>query len=148
MIHAQNDKHAILIKPASIATSATSTGNVDTLGYNYAQIKVILDTQAATSSNPSELTLSHGADTVYTNATAISTGDTDFTIPNADTSDPQTIVWNVPCATRERYLHVSLSPAGAAQICCVTATLSRASGLTPNTAALSGVAAIVNLSGT
>lgn len=109
-----------VIAPASVATNATATGNIDTLGFNEVKVCVLLDSAAATSSNPATLKLSESDDTVASNFADVTgfVGDaTDgFTIPNADTENPQVAELNVDCRARKRYLKVTVTPAGAAQI--------------------------------
>jgi len=123
-----------VIAPASTATNATASGNIDTLGYDEVKVCVLLDSAGAVSSNPSVLKLSESDDTVVTHFSDITgfVGDaTDgFTIPNADTANPQVVELNVDCRARKRYLKVSVTPAGAAQIVGCVAVLGKAKDLT------------------
>jgi len=130
MIHDQYQESQVMISPLSTATNATSTGIVDTLGYEYCTIEAILDSAGAVSSNPATLKLSESTVTNYSSATdiAVFTGDdttSGFTIPNADTDNGQIVRFNVDCRTRERYLHITITPAGAAQIVGAVARLGR-----------------------
>ena len=52
MFPLQNTGLVSVITPTSTATTATSTGNIDTLGYESVLVAVHLNSQAATSSNP------------------------------------------------------------------------------------------------
>jgi len=147
VIHAQNVKKSIPITPQSVATNATATGNVDLLGYDYCSIDVILDSAGATSSNPAVLKLTECDTTVVSSFVAITafTGDNTsggFTIPAADTAAAQVVRFNVNAHGRKRYLKVSITPAGAAQIVGAVAECSRAQS-SPTTDALAGCAEIV-----
>ena len=130
MFPLQHAGSVAVIAPASTATNATASGNIDTLGYDEVKVQVLLDSAGATSSNPSVLKLSESDDTVVTNFANITgfVGDaTDgFTIPAADTANPQVVELNVDCRARKRYLKVSVTPAGAAQIVGAVACLGKA----------------------
>jgi hypothetical protein len=130
MFPLQNAGSVAVIAPASTATNATASGNIDTLGYDEVKVCVLLDSAGATSSNPSVLKLAESDDTVVTNFADITgfVGDaTDgFTVPAADTDDPQVVELNVDCRARKRYLKVSITPAGAAQIVGAVAVLGKA----------------------
>jgi len=148
VIYSQNVKTVVPFAPASTATNATAAGNIDTLGYDYCSVDVILDSAGATSSNPAVLKLTECDTTVVSSFVAITafTGDNTsggFTIPAADTANPQCVKLNVDCRGRKRYLKLSVTPAGAAQIVGAVANLSRAE-LSPTTDALAGCAEIVN----
>lgn len=144
MIHAQNTKKVVVIKPASIATNATSTGNIDCLGYDYCSIDIIADTAAAVSNNPSVMLVKEGDTTSSFAAVPGLTGDTDFTIANADTANAAITTLDINLKARKRYLQVSLTAAGAATIYAVTATLSRAEQA-PTTATNRGVLQVVTV---
>lgn len=130
MFPLQNTGAVAVIAPASTATNATASGNVDTLGYDEVKVCVLLDSAAAVTSNPSVLKLSESDDTVVTNFADVTgfVGDaTDgFTVPAADTDDPQVVELNVDTRARKRYLKVSVTPAGAAQIVGAVAVLGKA----------------------
>ena len=128
MIHAQNNKPLAVLAPASVATNATATANIDTLGYDYATIDVLLDSSASTTNNPAVLQIAESDDTVVTNFATFtgSVGDTDFTIPAVSATLPTVVRLNVDCRARKRYLRLSLTTAGAAMIVGATASLSRA----------------------
>ena len=122
------------IIPVSTATTATATGNIDTIGYDEVKVVVLLDTQASTTSNPATLKLSESDDTVVTNFANVTqfVGDaTDgFTIPNAVTSVGQVVEMNIDCRKRKRYLKVSITPAGAAQVVGAVAIMGKAENST------------------
>jgi hypothetical protein len=146
MIYAQNEKHGVVFKPQSVATNATASGRIDTLGYAYCSIDIALDSAAAASSNPATCKLSESDDTTttVTDITAfVGDGTGGFTIPDADTSNPQFYRFNVDLRGRKRYLTLKLTPAGAAQQACATYHLSRAEEAAINTTK-ANVAVLVN----
>ena len=117
-----------LIKPQSVASSATVTGVLDTLGYDEVKVCVLLDSSASTSNNPSTLSLSESDDlTTYTAITGM-TGDAtdDFTIPAVSASLPTVVDLNVDMRARKRYLKCTLTPGGATMIVGATAVLGKA----------------------
>lgn len=134
MMPLQNTCTKIAIKPTSAASASTTSGYVDCLGFSEAAVDVALDTQAATSSNPSVLKLSQSD---VTDASAFAdiagfVGDaTDgFVIPPADTANPQIVRLNVDMRARKRYLKVTISPAGATQLIGANITLAKAADST------------------
>ena len=135
-------KTAIMISPTSTTNGATTTGTVDTKGFDYAVIDVLATTSNNVTNNFSVLTLAHGDTTsAYT---AISTGDTDFTIPAADTSSAQVVAqMRVDMRARKRYLKLSASPVTTQTITAV-AHLYRADEL-PVTADKAGAGVLVSL---
>lgn len=135
-------KTAIMISPTSTTNGATTTGTLDTKGFDYAVIDVLATTSNAVTNNFSVLTLAHGDTTsAYT---AISTGDTDFTIPAADTSSAQVVAqMRVDMRGRKRYLKLSASPVTTQTITAV-AHLYRADEL-PVTAGKAGAGVLVSL---
>lgn len=143
MIHSQNEKSAVLINPASVASTATATGWVDTIGYEYASIDVILDSVAAASNNPVTFNLQEGTITNPSSATNISgfVGDTDWTIPNMVTNAASIVRMDVDLRTRERYLTLDITPA-TTQIIGAVCRLSRAKDA-PDTTTEAGVTAHV-----
>ena len=148
MIHGANDKGVIALKPQSVATNATATGNIDTRGYDFCQLDILLDSAAAVSSNPAVLKLAESDDTVVTNFADITAfvgdGTGGFTVPNADTETPQIVRMNVDLRkNRKRYLRLSATPAGAAQLLAATARLGRGEEIATVAAGM-GLAALVN----
>lgn len=143
MMPLQNTATKIAIKPTSSAAGATNSGYVDTLGYDEAAVDVSLDTQAAVSSNPSVLKLSHSDITDATGFADITgfVGDaTDgFVIPNADTANPQIVRLNVDLRARKRYLKVTVTPAGATQLIAAVVTLGKADNTTVARAQMAAV---------
>lgn len=142
MIHAASAKSVVMLKPQSVATNATVTGTVDTLGFDHCRVDVLLDSQTSTTSKPTALKLEESNDlTTYVTVSPF-TGGTGFTIPTAG-SVSTVIRFNVDLRPRMRYLKVSLTAGDAAQLACVHANLSRAEVL-PNTATLKGCTAVVD----
>ncbi len=149
MIRGSTDKSISVLKAQSVATTATVTGNIDTKGYSHVSLDIQLDSAAAVSSNPAVLKLSDSDDTVVTNFADIVAGVGDgtdgFTIPDAHVTVPQVLRMEVDLLkNRKRYLKLTLTPAGAAQLVAAVARLSRAEEAL-GTAADMGVAALVQV---
>lgn len=136
-------KQVIAINQASTTNAATASGNIDTLGYDFATIDIITTTSDSTSNNPSVLKLSESDDTVVSNFANITgfVGDTDFTIPDAVTSGNWGVKLNVDLRHRKRYLKVSVSPT-TTQVITAIANLYKAADA-PNTATKAGVKSLV-----
>lgn len=150
MIHAQNTKTVLVIQPQSVASTATATGNIDTLGFRYCAVDFCLDSNAATTA-PIALKLTESDDTVATNFAAIATftGGTatstsaGFVIPAAVTAADQkaSVRMHVDLRGRKRYLKASLTP-GTTNTCTIIAHLWRAEEA-PNSAAEYGANAFI-----
>jgi hypothetical protein len=119
---------AALIKPQSVASTATVTGVLDTLGYDEVKVCVLLDSAATTSDNPSTLKLSESDDlTTYADITGLEGDATDgFTIPLVSGTLPTVVDLNVDCRARKRYLKLTLTPGEATMIVGATAVLGKA----------------------
>lgn len=138
-------KTVVAISQASTTNAATASGNIDRLGYDFAEIDIIMATSNDVTNNPTVLKLSESDDTVVTNFANVSgfVGDTDFTIPNAVTNNgPQVVRFNVDLRGRKRYLKVSVSPV-TTQLITAVAHLHRGKEA-PVSAAEVGAAAVVN----
>lgn len=134
-------KSEIVISPTATTNAATTTGTLDTLGFDFAVIDVCSTTSDDTTNNFSVLTLSEG-DTTSSYA-ALKTGDTDFTIPAADTSVDEVVAqFRVDLRARKRHLKLTVSPV-TTQTIWATAQLYRADEL-PVTAAKANVAVLVD----
>lgn len=123
-------KQVVMIGQSSTTNAATASGNVDTKGYDFASIDVLMATSNVTSNNPTVLKLAESDDTVVTNFADISgfVGDTDFTIPDAETvatNAPNAFKFNVDLSGRKRYLKLSISPL-TTQVITAIANLSKA----------------------
>lgn len=118
MNHAANTKRVLAVNQASTTNGATASGNIDTLGFDYASIDVLLTTSNNTTNNPSVLKVSESDDTVATNFSDITElvgdGTGGFTIPAAITAATSVVgpaaTINVDLRGRKRYLKVSVSP--------------------------------------
>jgi len=105
-------KQVIMISQASTTNAATATGIVDTRGFDYASIDIIMATSDDTTNNPTVFNLLESDDTVVTNAVTVSgfVGDTDWTIPAAVTTGNWGIKFGVDTRGRKRYLRLAVSP--------------------------------------
>jgi len=107
-------KQVICIAQASTGTAATATGNVDTLGYDFLTLDVIMSTSNDTTNNPTVFKLAESDDTVVTNFADITAfvgdGEGGWTIPAAVTSGDWGVKFNVDLKGRKRYLKLSVSP--------------------------------------
>ena len=117
-------KTVIMTNQVSGANASTTTGRVDTLGFDFCLINCTLTTSDNTSNNASVFTLSESDDTVVTNFTAFSTGDTDWTVPTHSTSLPFVVQYNLDLRGRRRFLRLTMSPLTTIYHCCI-ASLSR-----------------------
>jgi hypothetical protein len=138
-------KAVIALTPTSLTNGATSTGQIDTLGFEHVTIDVIATTANVVSNKFSVLKVSESDTTDATNYSDITKfvggGAGGFTIPNADTSNPYISKFNIQCANRKRYLKVTVSPQ-TTQTIGVIANLQQAEQA-PTTAALAGANALV-----
>lgn len=139
MIHGFNTKTARVLIAQSVASTATVTGTVDTADFDFMALDIDVGTA---SSAPGLMKLSEAttSDGTYTDVAAF-LGGTGFTVPAADTSNDQTIRFNVSLAVRERFLKVTITP-GATQLMSVNARLSNKDE-TPDTDALQGCSEVV-----
>jgi hypothetical protein len=140
MIHAQNTKSYVMLKNQSVGTSATVSGTVDTLGYDYAVIEFNFDTAATTASVTTQKLSEGDTTSAYTDITAfVGGGVGGFTIPapagTSVTAEVQKLYVNLK--GRKRYLKATLG-VDAARICSIKAELSRAEEA-PDTAAKRGL---------
>lgn len=107
-------KAVLAIMPASFTNGATATGMIDTLGYDQLNLDIIQATSNAVTNNLSVCKLAEADVTTISSASDITEfvgdGAGGFTVPNADTSDPQLYKLNVDLRARKRYLFLSLSP--------------------------------------
>ena len=140
MMPLQNTATKVAITPQSLSAAGTATGYVDTLGYEEAAVDFILDSQAATSTNPAAMALSEGETTTAFTAITGFTGDaTDgFTIPATQTTPSVTRI-NVDLRGRQRYLSLDLTNGGTACLVSAVVTLGKAKDSTLARAQMSGV---------
>lgn len=129
MIPLQNAATVNIIKQTSTASTATTTGTVDTLGFDHVSVDFWADSAAAATSNPSamwvcECDTSNGTFVAITGAAGDATDG--FTIGAISTSVPTIHRVNVATKGRKRYLQAGITPGGATTIVGITAILSRA----------------------
>jgi len=121
-------KLIIVLAPTSTTAAATSSGNVDTLGYDYASIDIIAPTADVVSNKFSVCKLSHSDTTDSTNfsdvAKFVAGGTGGFTLANANTSAAYGVKLNVDCRSLKRYIKVSVSPR-TTQVLTIVANLSK-----------------------
>ncbi len=119
----EQPKQVIVISQASTTNAATASGNIDTLGYEYASIDVIMATSDDTTNNPTVLKLADSDDTVVSNFADIAAfvGDdaAGFTVPDAVTAGNWGVKFNVDLRGRKRWLKVSISPLTTQVITCI-----------------------------
>lgn len=142
---------ALAIASASVTAAATATATaIDTVSASGGRAKhltvdIVHTTADVVSNKPSVLKLQHSDTTDATNYSDISgsVGGTDWTIPNADTSNPNLYKFNVNLQGKKRYIKVVDSPR-------TTQTVFAVANLhwmdqSPSTAAKAGVLALVEL---
>lgn len=107
----------------TVASNATSSGTIDTLGYDYATIFCHHDT---TTTNPQIMRLLEGTNNSPATEVSAFVGDTTFTIPAVDTDDGIQVVMHIDLRERERWLSLEVEAAGASAIMSGMCILSRA----------------------
>ncbi len=125
-------KQVVIIAQSSTTNAATAAGNVDTKGFDFVSIDVLMATANVVSNNPTVFKLAESDDTVVTNFADITAfvgdGTGGWTIPDAETAatnDPNAFKFNVDCSARKRYLRLSISPL-TTQVITAIANLSKA----------------------
>ncbi len=99
-----------------ITNGGTVTSSVDRLGYDFVQLNIVLGTSDTPSDKPSVLKVQEGDTTSsYADITPLVGGSAAntsgyFTIPSADSSNPNIYRFNIDCKGRKRYLKLTLSP--------------------------------------
>ena len=133
----------ISLAEASVTNAGSATARVDTRGYSRLSLILRQSTSNGVTNNLSVCKLSEGSDTNITSSTNITgfVGDTSFTIPDADTSNPQVYVFNLDLRGRQRYIYLTASPLTTQTFTAVW-LLHRAKE-TPVTAAQTGVALLI-----
>jgi hypothetical protein len=135
---------AILGTGTGLTNGATATASIDRLGFDFASIDLIMGTANVVSNKPSTLKISESDDlTTYNDVTALVGGGVGgFTIPNADTSNPNVYRLNVDCRGRKRYLKLSVTPLTTQEV-VMAARLLRAKEV-PTTTTAAGVHVLAN----
>ena len=131
----------VIAAGATVASNATTSGSLDTLGYHYAVIDVCISTSATDSHTLSALVLSHNT-SAATGGTALATGDTDFTIPTSDDTQP-IARFGVDLRGRHRYLVLQMTSDTSANQYAI-GHLYRADTV-PDTASEAGVGVLHNI---
>lgn len=109
-------KTVVAINAAAPTNGETVTGQIDTLGYDFATIDIIATTANVVSNKPATVKLQELDTTVVSSFADISgaKGGTDFTIPNANTAATAVVQniysFNVDLRGRKRYIQVAYSP--------------------------------------
>lgn len=134
MIHGQNNKFVTLLAPQSVGTSATVSGTVDCVGWDYAQVFLHLATQTA--GNTNTISLAEG-DTTSSFATH---ADMAITTATPSTSATQVYGWMLDLRKRKRYLKLTLTVPGTAQAAAASVILARGEA-GPDTATKRGLTA-------
>lgn len=109
---------ALAIASASVTNGATATATaIDTVSVSGGRAKhmtldIVATTADVVSNKPSVLKLQHSDTTDATNYSDITgfVGGTDFTIPNADTTNPNMYKFNVNLQGKKRYIKALVSP--------------------------------------
>jgi len=129
MISLQNAATVNVVKQTSTASSATTTGLIDTVGFDHVAVDFWADSAAAATNNPSamwvcECDTSNGTFVAITGAAGDATDG--FTIGAISTTLPTVHRVNVGVKARKRWLQAGITPGGATTIVGITAVLSRA----------------------
>lgn len=106
MRYGSNEKVSFMINPQSMTNSATVTANLDTLGSDYATIRVAFKSEINTNAVGPTLSLLESDDTVATNFATITADRTSETITNH-----KGVVYHVDLRGRKRYLRLSVTTA-------------------------------------
>jgi hypothetical protein len=109
---------ALAIASASVTNGGTATAtNIDTSPAGgprarHLSLDIVATTADVVSNKPSVLKLQHSDTTDATNFSDISgtVGGTDFTVPNADTSNPNLYKFNLNLQGKKRYIRAQISP--------------------------------------
>jgi hypothetical protein len=115
MLSAFSEKSVYGLLGTGVTNGATVTARIDRLGFDHLSLDLVMGTADVVSNSPSVLKFTEGDTTVLTNASAVTelTGGTatgNFTIPAADTANPNAYRFNIDLRGRKRYLFLSVSP--------------------------------------
>lgn len=139
MIQSNYAKELVLVGPGTIASNATASARIDTLGFKYCEIiavgPIASSTTSTTNHRFSALYVSQGDSTAVSSATAIAafTGTTNtvtaataqfLIVPNADTSVGSAVKLGINLQNnRGRYLFVTYNGNSSHSTVCITAKL-------------------------
>ena len=108
MIHARLGTDSLLVAPQAMTNSATVTANLDTLGANYATIRVALASEINTNGVGPTLSLLQSDDTVVTNfATVVADRSAEAIVAAKE------VTYGVDLRGKKRYLRLSVTTATA-----------------------------------
>lgn len=129
--------------PIETLAAATTTGTIDTLGYDYCSIDLVANTATATT-KPTTLVIGEGDTSTAFTDIAATVGGTAYTMPEGpDTSGDWAVKFNIDLKGRKRYLNLQISP-GTTAIFASVANLFRGEDAPINTTK-AGVVALIEL---
>jgi hypothetical protein len=145
MIPLQNAVTVNVVKQTSTATNATTTGVIDTLGFDQVGVDFWNDSAAAATNNPAvmwvcECDTSNGTFVAITGAAGDATDG--FVIGAISESVPTVHRVNVSTRGRRRWLQAGITPGGATTIVGITAVLSKAEDSTKAVAKMGTFASV------
>lgn len=141
-------KTSVAINNVSLTNAATGTGDIDTLGFDYVVLDVIMSTSNAVTNKPSVLKISESDITDATGfadiAALVAGGAGGFVNPNVLTQGANAYKFLIDKVKgkRKRYLKVTVSPV-TTQVVTAVGNLYRRGEGAPTTAALAGTLALV-----
>ena len=141
MMHPQQTKTVSILAPAALASNATATGLIDTLGFDDCQIDVILDSAAATTSGVDSLYIKEHDSSADTSLFATFSGcvmGTDYTTGVGSATAGVLYRFHIDMRARKRWLLIGLQIETPTNYGCVMGTLSRPE-IGVSTATLAGV---------
>lgn len=143
MIHAQNTKDVVLVASAAVTSAQTATANLDTMGADYATIRINLGIEKNTNGIGPTISLKESDDTTVTN---FATFNSDFSITGAadDLVAAKEILWHVDTKTRKRYLRLTVTTATATNDDIVVGAVATLSRLANGPASTSGMVNTTN----
>jgi hypothetical protein len=106
MIHAQKGTDSIVVAPQAMTNSATVTANLDTVGGDYASIRIALASEVNTNAVGPTLSVLTSDDTVVTNfATIVADRSAE------DITAAKVVTYHVDTRKHKRYLRLSVTTA-------------------------------------
>lgn len=142
MIQVQKMTDSILLAPAAQTAAATRTANLDTLGSDYATIRIFFASEVNTSAIGPTISILESDDTVVTNFATIVANRT-----AEDLTAARILRYEVDCRGRKRYLRLALTTethtTNDVITACSMATLSRKELSPTATSELASAAVIV-----
>lgn len=136
MINGLRVLEGVALAPASQTAAATRSANIDTLGYDYATIRVNCAAEVNTNASTPTIAVKESDDTTATN---FATWSSSYS-RNEDLASAHNVVFKIDLRGRKRYLNLSITAATHTTNDVVTAsagyTLERAEVMAAGTAAL------------